>query len=341
MKNYRILLFLSVFTFIFSCKEDKKATPIEPETVVVSDPLPSWNEGKTKNDILAFVKNVTTEGSSGFVPVENRIATFDNDGTLWSEQPAYFQLFFALDKIKLMAEDHPEWKSTEPFKSVLADDMEGIMKSGEKGLVQLMMTSHANTTAEEFEESVKNWMKTAKHPRFNQPYNTVVYQPMQELLDYLKAHGFKNFIVSGGGIDFMRAWAPETYGIPSNQIIGSSINAKFDYTDGNASIIKMPELDFNDDKAGKPVGIYQHIGKKPIFAAGNSDGDLQMLQYTDSNTYPSFQLYVHHTDAEREWAYDSESHIGQFNIGLDEAIAKGWTLVDMKNDWKTIFSFQE
>ena len=248
--------------------------------------------------------------------------------------------FLQLTKLKPWLKDHPEWKDKEPFKSVMNNDMKGLMASGEHGLLELVMVSHAGMSGEAYRKAVTNWLNTTTHPRFNQPYSALIYQPMVELLAYLRAKDFKTFIVSGGGIDFMRVWASEAYGIPSDQIIGSSIKAKFDYTDGKASIIKLPEIDFIDDKEGKPVGIYQHIGKKPIFASGNSDGDLQMLQYTDSNSYPSFQLYLHHTDAEREWAYDRESSVGRLDKGLDEANAKGWTVIDMKNDWKTVFPFE-
>jgi hypothetical protein len=339
MKKYSIIVIVSVFALLISCENEKKPTAIESETVTISDPLPSWNDGKTKNDIIAFVEKVTTEGSPDFVPVPDRIATFDNDGTLWAEQPIYFQLFYALDKVKSMAEEHPEWKTTEPFKSVLANDMEGVLKSGEKGLAQLLMMTQSNVEADDFKESVKSWMKTAKHPRFKQPYNAVVYQPMLELLEYFEANGFTNFIVSGGDIDFMRAWASETYGIPSHRIIGSTVKTKYEYKDGNVSITRLPEIEFADRGDGKPIGIYKHIGKKPIFAAGNSDGDLQMLRYTDANKYASIKLFVHHTDSVREWAYDRDSHIGGLDEGLDEAIAKNWTIADMKNDWKTIFPF--
>ncbi len=304
-----------------------------------NDPLPSWNESDSKSNIIAFVEKVTTPGPD-YVPAEDRIATFDNDGTLLAEQPAYFQLIYALDQVKKLAKNHPEWKEQEPFKSVLNDDMQSLMASGMKGLMEIVMNTHAGITDEDFINRVENWLTTAKHPRFNVAYNQMVYQPMLELLDYLRANDFKVFIVSAGGVDFMRVWATEAYAVPSDQIIGSSIKAEYSNDDGNAEILKLPEINFVDDKEGKPVAIHQYIGKKPIFASGNSDGDLQMLQYTDSNTYPSFQLYLHHTDAEREWAYDRDSHIGKLDKGLDEANAKGWTVIDMKNDWNTIFPFQ-
>ena len=330
---FRLLLIAFI---ILSCKQEI----VSESTSSQLDPLPSWNDGATKTAIIDFVTKVTTEGAD-FVPVEDRIATFDNDGNLWAEQPAYFQLFFAIDQVKAMAKDHPEWDNEEPFKSVLNNNMEGLMASGEHGLLQLVMASHSGMSGETYKNNVATWLKNTKHPKFNQPYNAMIYQPMLELLNYLRANDFKTFIVSGGGIDFMRVWATEAYNIPSHQIIGSSIGATFDYTNGEAKIIKEPKINFIDDKAGKPVGIYNHIGKKPIFASGNSDGDLQMLQYTDSNTYPSFQMFLHHTDAEREWAYDRDSHIGKLDKGLDEAEAKGWTVIDMKKDWKVVFPFEQ
>ena len=335
---FSTLVVLSVL--LMGCNtQTNQSADVETKTTQQVDPLPSWNDGETKSSIIAFVEKVTTPGTD-FVPVEDRIATFDNDGNLWAEQPAYFQLFFAIDQVKAMAKDHPEWENQEPFKSVLNNDMKGLMASGEHGLLELVMVSHSGISGETYKQMVSDWLNTARHPRFEQPYSSTVYQPMLELLDYLRANDFKTFIVSGGGIDFMRVWATEAYGIPSHQIIGSSIDAKFEYANGEAQIIKEPKINFIDDKAGKPVGIYNHIGKKPIFASGNSDGDLQMLQYADSNSYPSFQLYLHHTDADREWAYDRDSPVGKLDKGLDEAKAKGWTVIDMKNDWKTIFSFQ-
>jgi len=342
MKSNHLILIIFFTVFGTSCDKVKTSTSTGPVTISVEtkDPLPSWNNGATKSAIIDYIKSVTTDGSASFIPIEDRIATFDNDGNLWAEQPAYFQLFFALDQIKALADDHPEWQDQEPFKSVLNDNMDGVMKSGMHGLMEIIMTSHAGTTSQDYRAAVSQWLSTAQHPRFGVGYNEMIYQPMLELLDFLRANHFKVFIVSGGGIDFMRVWATEAYGIPSDQIIGSSIKAEFSYSDGKAEIIKIPELNFIDDKEGKPVGIYQHIGKKPVFASGNSDGDLQMLQFCDSNSYPSFKLYLHHTDEEREWAYDRDSHIGKLDKGLDEARAKGWTVIDMKKDWKTIFPFQ-
>ena len=330
-------LSLSLFLLV-SCKpETSNSEPQTTSTAETADPLPSWNEGPTKEAIMEFVNRVTDEGGADFVAVEDRIATFDNDGNLWCEQPYYFQLAFATDRVKELALEHPEWKTTQPYQAILENDFETVKENGMHGLLEIVMASHAGMTAEEFDQIVATWLSTAKHPRFDQPYNKLIYQPMLELLDYLRANDFKTFIVSGGGIEFMRVWAPEAYDIPRDQIVGSSIKTVFEYEEGNAVIRRLPEIDFIDDKAGKPVGIHKHIGKKPIFASGNSDGDLQMLQYTDSNELPSFQLYLHHTDADREYAYDRESHVGKLDKGLDDAAEKGWTVIDMKRDWKVVF----
>jgi hypothetical protein len=333
--------FSLIFISLSSCKKETvKETDSAKSTEVSvdnSNPLPSWNDGKTKNAIIHYVKDVTTEDGANFIPVSERIATFDNDGTLWSEQPVYFELFFALDRIKAMAKDHPDWKDKQPFKAVLENNMGDLMKQGEKGLGEIMMVTHTGMTGDEFDKIVKDWMATAQHPVKKKPYNQLIYQPMLELVNYLKANDFKVFIVSGGGVDFMRAWAEDTYGIPKNQIVGSSGKDQFDYNNGNPVIKKLPALDMIDDKEGKPVGIYKYIGRKPVFAAGNSDGDLQMLQYAASNKYKNFELYVHHTDSVREWAYDRKSHIGTFDKGLDFANEKGWSLADMKADWKVIY----
>lgn len=302
-----------------------------------ADPLPSWNDGKSKQSITAFVEKVTKEGSADFVPVPERIATFDNDGCLWAEQPMYFQFFFALDRVKALAPQHPEWKEKEPFASLLKGDMKAALAGGEASLVQIVMATHAGLTTEEFEKAVSDWIATAKHPKTGKLYTEMVYQPMMELLTYLRANGFKTFIVSGGGIEFMRPWVEKTYGIPPEQVIGSSGGLKYEIRDGKPVLVKTPDIFHNDDKDGKPVGIQRHIGRRPIAAFGNSDGDLQMLQWTAAGAGPRFCLYVHHTDAEREFAYDRESHIGKLSKGLDEAAAKGWTVVDMKTDWKSIF----
>lgn len=304
------------------------------------DPLPSWNEGQTKQQILDFVKDVTTASSANFVPTGERIATFDNDGTLWSEQPAYFQLLFAIDRIKALAPEHPEWKTQMPFKAVLENDMAALAGSGEKGLIQLVMASHAGMTTSEFEKIVKDWIATSQHPRFKRPFTDLVYQPMLELLTYLRANAFKTFIVSGGGIEFMRPWVEKIYGIPPEQVIGSTIKVKFELRNGTPVLVRLPEIDFIDDKVGKPVAIHKFIGRRPIAAFGNSDGDLQMLQWTAGGKGPSLMGIVHHTDADREWAYDRKSHIGQLDKALDEGKARGWTFADMKKDWKVIFPFQ-
>ncbi len=302
-----------------------------------ADSLPSWNEGASKKAIISFVEKVTKEGTPDFVPVPERIAVFDNDGCLWAEQPMYFQFFFAMDRIKTLAPQHPEWKEKEPFASLLKGDMKAALVGGEASLVQVVMATHAGLTTEEFEKAVTEWITTAKHPTTDKLYTEMVYQPMLELLAYLRANGFKTFIVSGGGIEFMRPWTERVYGIPPQEVIGSSGGLKYELRDANPVLIKLPEIAHNDDKHGKPVGIQRHIGRRPIFAAGNSDGDLQMLQWTAANTRPSFCLYIHHTDAEREWAYDRVSHIGKLDNGLDEAKAKSWTVTSMKDDWKTIF----
>ncbi len=302
-----------------------------------ADPLPSWNDTASKKAIVAFVEKVTKEGSADFVPPAERIATFDNDGTLWSEQPVYFQFFFAIDRVKAMAPQHPEWKEKEPFASLLKGDMKGVMASGEKGLFTLVMTTHAGMTTAEFEKTVADWIATARHPKTGKLFTAMVFQPMLELLAYLRANGFKTFIVSGGGIEFMRPWAEKAYGIPPEQIVGSSGGLKYELRDGTPVLVKTPELVLNDDKEGKPVGIQRHIGRRPIAAFGNSDGDFQMIEWTTSGPGARFGLIVHHTDAEREYAYDRDSHIGKLDKGLDEGPKRGWTIVDMKTDWNTIY----
>lgn len=302
-----------------------------------SDPLPSWNDGKAKQSIIAFVKKVTTPGSPDFVAQAERIATFDNDGTLWAEQPGYFQLLFAIERVKALAAKNPEWKTRQPFKAVLEGDMKTLAASGEKGILELVMATHAGMSTAEFEATAKTWIATAKHPKTGRLYTEMVYQPMLELLDYLRDNDFKTFIVSGGGIEFMRPWVEQTYGIPPEQVIGSSIVTSFEMKNGEPVLMRQPKIDFLDDKEGKPVAINRHIGRRPIAAFGNSDGDLQMLQWVSAGDGARLALYVHHTDADREWAYDRKSHFGKLDKGLDEAKAKGWTVVDMKHDWKVIF----
>jgi hypothetical protein len=331
----KILTFLLFVITIFSCKPQSEKG--SSSSVAKADPLPTWNEGQVKQSIISFVEAVTIETNPGFIKPADRIAVFDNDGTLWAEQPYYFQLQFAIDRIKELAPAHPEWEKNKLIQAVIADDIHTVLSFGEKGLVELIMTTHAGMTTDEFSQIVKNWINTAKHPKTVKLYKEMVYQPMLEVLDYLRSNGFKTWIVSGGGVDFLRPWTEEVYGISAEQVIGSSIKAAYEMRDGKPVLIKLPEIIFIDDKEGKPVGIYQYIGKKPVAAFGNSDGDLQMLQYTASNHLKSLCVYIHHTDSVREWAYDRESHIGKLDKGLDEAIAKGWTVVDMKTDWKKIY----
>ncbi|MBK7768479.1 MAG: haloacid dehalogenase-like hydrolase [Sulfuritalea sp.] len=306
-------------------------------TALAADPLPSWNEGKSKQSVVDFVTRVTRSGGSDFVPVAERIATFDNDGTLWAEQPMYFQLLFALHRVGVLAPQHPEWKDKEPFASLLKGDVKGALAGGEPAIAQIVMATHAGMSTEEFEKIVKDWIATAKHPATKRAYTEMVYQPMLELLAYLRANGFKTFIVSGGGIEFMRPWTEKVYGIPPEQVVGSSIKTKFELRDGKPVLTRLAEVNFIDDGAGKPVGINQHIGRRPIAAFGNSDGDLQMLQWTTAGAGARFAPIVHHTDGAREWAYDRQSAIGKLDKALDEAQAKGWTVVDMKKDWKAIY----
>ena len=305
---------------------------------LAADPLPSWNDTATKQAIVAFVEKVTKDGSPDFVPVDERIATFDNDGTLWSEQPMYFQLLFALDRVKVLAPQHPEWQTEEPFASLLKGDVKGALAGGEPAIDKIIMATHAGMTTEEFDKIVRDWIASAKHPKSGRLYTEMVYQPMLEMLAYLRANGFQTFIVSGGGIDFMRPWTEKTYGIPPQQVVGSSGKTSFEMRDGKPVLMRLPEVNFIDDKSGKPVGIHQHIGRRPIAAFGNSDGDLQMLQWTCEAPGPRFCLYIHHTDAEREWAYDRESSIGRLDKGLDAAKAEGWAIVDMKADWNQIYA---
>ena len=301
-----------------------------------ADALPSWQYGATKLRIVQFVERATTPGGPGWVPAAERIAVFDNDGTLWAEQPLYFQLFFALDRIKALAPEHPEWKEQQPFKAALEGDMNAVLAGGKKAIVDIVMASHAGNTAAEFESIVADWIETARHPTTGRPYTEMVYQPMLEVLAYLRANGYKTFIVSGGGIDFMRPWSERVYGIPPEQVVGSSVKAKFEIRDGKPVLIKVPELNFIDDKEGKPVGIHQHIGRRPIMAFGNSDGDFQMLEWTTSGAGPRLGVLVHHDDAAREWAYDRNSHIGRLDRGLDEGPERGWIIVSMKDDWRQV-----
>ncbi|MBD3676315.1 MAG: haloacid dehalogenase-like hydrolase [Planctomycetaceae bacterium] len=306
-----------------------------PSTLQAEDPLPSWNDGPTKASIIEFVNSVTDKESEYFVPVPERIAVFDNDGTLWSEQPVYFQLLFANDRVKALAKDHPEWKTEQPFQAVLENDMNALVASGKEGLLKILAVTHAGMTTDEFAETVRDWLKTARHPTKKVPYTDLVYQPMLEVLQYLRANGFKTFIVSGGGIDFLRVWAEDVYGIPPEQVVGSSIKVKYEERDGKPVLVRLPEINFIDDKEGKPVGINTHIGRAPIAAFGNSDGDFAMLKWTDRKSH-TLKVLVHHTDDKREWAYDRGSHVGGLDKALDYARQHHWTVVDMKADWKRI-----
>jgi phosphoglycolate phosphatase-like HAD superfamily hydrolase len=302
-----------------------------------TEPLPSWNDGPTKQAIVGFVKKVTEEGGPDYVRPEDRIATFDNDGNLWAEKPVYFQLLFAIDRVKQLAPEHPEWKDKQPFKAAIEGDMKTLAASGEKGIAELVMASHAGMTPAEFQKIVSGWLATAEHPRFKRHYTDLVYQPMLELLSYLRDNGFTTYIVSGGGIEFVRNFSQAKYGIPPAQVVGSSIKTKYEVKDGVPTLIRLPEVNFINDKDGKPVGINQYIGQRPIFASGNSDGDYQMLDWTTAGEGPRFGLILHHTDAEREYAYDRDSSVGRLDKALDDAPSKGWVVINMKKDWKTVF----
>ena len=303
-----------------------------------AEPLPSWKDTAPRKAIIAFVGKVTQEGSAGYVPPAERIAVFDNDGTLWAEQPAYFQLFFAMDRIRALAPEHPEWKEKEPYASVLKGDMKGLAASGEKDLMELMAVTHTGMTTEEFSTTVTEWIAAARHPKSGKPFTSMTYQPMHELLGYLRGNGFKTYIVSGGGIEFMRPWVEKTYGIPPEQVIGSYGKLKYEIRDGKPVLVKLPEIGLLDDHEGKPAGIQTFIGRRPIAAFGNSDGDKEMLEWITAGAGARFGLIVHHDDEVREWAYDRTSHIGKLDKAWDEASTKGWTVVSMNDDWATVFS---
>lgn len=303
--------------------------------------LPSWNDGKSKQAIVDFVKKVTTQGGADYVAPEDRIAVFDNDGTLWTEQPFYFQLGFILDRVKTLAPQHPEWKEKEPFKSILAGDLKGIAKSGERGLVELVMETHAGLTTDDFRNIVIDWFATARHPKTGKPYNEMTFLPMRELLDYLRANGFKTFIVSGGGVEFMRPMTEKAYGIPPEQVVGSTITTQYALVGDIPVLNRLPKVDFVDDGPGKPVGINRFIGRRPILAAGNSDGDYEMLRWVMAGQGPHFAMIIHHTDADREYAYDRKSDFGKLDKALDEAESRNWLLVDMKANWKKIYAFDQ
>jgi phosphoglycolate phosphatase-like HAD superfamily hydrolase len=329
-------LFAAVLLLALGLIPAQSARP-QPPAKADADPLPSWNETDTKKAIVTFVTKVTKTGSPDFVPPAERIAVFDNDGTLWCEQPVYSQVLFAFDRVKALADQHPEWKEKQPFKAVLEGDHKAIAEAGEKGLVEILVATHTGMTIDEFNAIVSDWIATAKHPKYKRPYPECVYQPMLEVLAYLRANGFKTFIVSGGTADFMRPWAEKVYGVPPEQVVGTTFKTKYEVKNGKPAIVIEPHLDLLDDGPGKPVGIARLIGRRPIMAFGNSDGDFQMLEYTTTDKGPRFGLIIHHTDGEREFAYDRKSHIGKLDKGLDEAPKRGWVVASIKDDWKTIF----
>lgn len=328
------LLFSAVSCLVFSTC----TSPPQSQTVQSGDPLPSWNDGATKQRIIEFVETVTDASNPQYVPPSERIATFDNDGTLWCEQPLYTQLQFAIDRVQALAPDNPQWKTEPWFQAIIEGDQEQLGAITDKDLVEIVMLTHGGMTTDQFAETVQSWITTAKHPRFEVLYKELTYQPMLEILTYLRENHFETFIVSGGGIDFMRVFAEEAYGIPPQQVMGSSIKTEFRIVDGRPVLFRLPELNFIDDKEGKPVGIHQFIGRRPIAAFGNSDGDLQMLQYAVAGEGARLAFLLHHDDAEREYAYDRESHVGRLDKALDEAREKNWIVASMKNDFKTVFS---
>jgi phosphoglycolate phosphatase-like HAD superfamily hydrolase len=313
------------------------ATTRPPVSFAQTDPLPSWNDGPSKQTIVKFVGGAVQRGGPAYIAPADRIAVFDNDGTLWAEQPIYFQFAFSLDRVKALAPQHPEWKITQPFQAVLEGDMRALGASGQRGLADIVIATTTGVTTEEYARLVSEWLRTARHPRFKVAYPDLVYQPMLELLTYLRANSFKTFIVSGGDTDFMRTFALRAYGIPPEQVVGSTVETVFEANDGKYSLLRQPKMDFIDDGPGKPVGINKFIGRRPVFTFGNSDGDQQMLQWTAAGSGPRFMGIVHHTDAEREFAYDRQSSIGKLDKALDEATEKGWTVVDMKSEWKRVF----
>ena len=325
--NLCILTFFALTLMILS-----SATASQPQ-----NPLPSWNDGPNKQAIIEFVTKTTDQNQASFIPPTRRIATFDNDGTLWSEQPLYFQAIYIFDRIRELAPEHPEWQQKEPYASVLKGDSKSALAGGKQALLEMVMGTHAGVTASEFSESVADWLASARHSGSGKPYTAMVYKPMLELLDYLRDSDFKVFIVSGGGIDFLRVFAEEVYGIPPEQVVGSSLKAKYEIRNGFPVTVKQDEVDFIDDKAGKPVGIHRYIGRRPVLAVGNSDGDFEMLEWTSAGEGPSLAMIVHHDDAKREWAYDRESHIGRLVRGLDEGPQRGWKIISMKNDWNLIY----
>jgi len=336
-----VMIMVAVTTLLSSCNQQSKNGTSSKETISVTDPLPSWNEGASKQAIIDFVTKITKEGTADFVPVTDRIACFDNDGALWSEQPMYFQMAFAIDQVKTMAPQHPEWKTKQPFKALLDGDLKAVLAGGEHALLEIIMVTHAGMTTDEFSQVVKDWISSAKHPKTGKLYKEMVFQPMLELLSYLRANGYKTFIVSGGGVDFIRPWAEEVYGIPGHQVVGSSGQVKYAEVNGKVTLIKLPEINFVDDKEGKPIGIHQYIGKRPVFAAGNSDGDYAMLKWTAEGEGPRFAMLIHHTDSIREYAYDRESSNGRLNKGLDDATKYNWRVIDMNSEWKAIYPYDK
>lgn len=325
----KLFFYFAILIFLVSCAQQEK-----PQT---TDPLPSWSEGSSKQSIIDFVDTTTDPNSQYFIAEKDRITVFDNDGTLWSEQPVYFQFEFAMDMVRLHVDDHPEWKEEQPFKGVLENDMSAVVASGEEGLVKLLVATHSGMSSTDFSQTVSNWVDTARHNQTGKLYKEMVFQPMLEVLDYLRSNGFKTYIVSGGTVNFMQPWTEGVYGIPTEQVIGSRFKLEYEMTNNGPVIMRTPKFDFLNDKGGKPVNISQIIGKIPVAAFGNSDGDLAMLQYTSAGEGKRLMVYIHHTDADREYAYDRKSHIGKLDKGLDEAAAKNWTVVDMKNDWKVIY----
>lgn len=329
--RYR-LLFVALLTVVSACSSRNTTASTE-----AADPLPSWSDTKARKSIVDFVTKVTTEGGPEFVPPSERIATFDNDGTLWNEQPLYVQLVFALDQVKALAPKHPEWKRTQPFKAILSGDMKAALNSGAEGLAKIMAATHTGMTTDDFQKTVTDWLATAQHPRFHKPYTELIYQPMLELLTYLRSNGFKTYIVSGGGVEFMRPWTERVYGIPPEQVVGTMGKLKYERVDGKPVLRKLPDIMLIDDKAGKPIGIQEMIGRRPIFSAGNSDGDFEMLEWSTAGSGPRFAMLVHHTDAEREYAYDRDSAVGRLDKALDHAAMVGWLVVETQNDWKVIY----
>jgi phosphoglycolate phosphatase-like HAD superfamily hydrolase len=322
--------------------EQRSAAPATVSTSALpADPLASWNDGAPKRALLDFVRRVTQAGGADFVPPEERIAVFDNDGTLWAEQPLYVQAAFALDRVKALAPAHPEWKQKQPFKAVLEGDRRGVAAAGERGLLEILAATHAGNTTDEFAQVVAQWIGSATHPTVGRRYTELIYQPMLEVMAYLRTSGFKTYIVSGGGIEFMRPWTEQVYGVPPEQVIGSRAKVQYEVKNGQPALRRLPAVDLVDDRAGKPVGIHQTIGRRPIAAFGNSDGDFEMLEWTTAAKGPRFAMIVHHTDAAREWAYDRTSHIGTLARGLDEAGRRGWIVADMRQDWKVIYPFQK